>query len=69
MSRDAQPLLTLTGLSKAFPGLRALDGVDFGVHSGETAGDVAWLGFDGPGPGRAGRSARAVALPIWRNGT
>lgn len=33
------------------------------------AGDLAWLGFDGPGPGRAGRSARAVALPIWRNGT
>ena len=28
MSRDAQPLLTVTGLSKTLPGLRALDGVD-----------------------------------------
>ena len=69
MSRDAQPLLTVTGLSKTFPGLRALDGVDLAVRSGETAGDLAWLGFRRPGPGRAGRSARAFALLSRRNGT
>ena len=69
MSRDAQPLLMVTGLSKTFPGLRALDGVDFAVHSGETADDLAWLEGRRPGPGRAGRSARACALPTWRNGT
>jgi hypothetical protein len=69
MSRDAQPLLMVTGLSKTFPGLRALDGVDFAVHSGETADDVAWLEGRRSGPGRAGRSARACALPTWRNGT
>ena len=62
MSRDAQPLLTLTGLSKAFPGLRGLDGVDFGVHSGETADDVAWLSMTGPGPGRG----RAVPPALSR---
>ena len=67
MSRDAQPLLTVTGLSKTFPGLRALDGVDLAVHSGETADDLAWL--EGRRPGRAGRSARAFALPTRRNGT
>jgi hypothetical protein len=69
MSRDAQPLLTVTGLSKTLPGLRALDGVDFAVHSGETAHDLAWLEGHRPGPGRAGRSGRAFALPTWRNGT
>ena len=69
MSRDAQPLLMVTGLSKTFPGLRALDGVDFAVHSGETADDLAWLEGRRPGPGRAGRSARAFALPSGRNGT
>ena len=69
MSRDAQPLLTVTGLSKTFPGLRALDGVDFAVHSGETADDLAWLEFRKPGPGRAGRSARAFVLLTRRNGT
>jgi hypothetical protein len=34
-----------------------------------TADDLAWLGFRRPGPGRAGRSARACALPSRRNGT
>ena len=33
-----------------------------------TADDVAWLEGRRPGPGRAGRSARACALPTWRNG-
>jgi hypothetical protein len=69
MSRDAQPLLTVTGLSKTLPGLRALDGVDFAVRPGETADDLVWLEGHQPGPGRAGRSARACALPTRRNGT
>ncbi|MCN9242627.1 sugar ABC transporter ATP-binding protein [Streptomyces sp. RY43-2] len=29
------PLLTMSGITKAFPGVRALDGVDLDVHSGE----------------------------------
>jgi hypothetical protein len=39
------------------------------VHPGQTADDVAWLVGRRPGPGRAGRSARACALPSRRNGT
>ena len=46
MSRDMQPLLTVTGLSKTFPGLRALDQVDFVVNSGEI---VALVGQNGSG--------------------
>ena len=46
MSRDMQPLLTVTGLSKTFPGLRALDKVDFAVNSGEI---VALVGQNGSG--------------------
>ena len=69
MSRDAQPLLTVTGLSKTLPGLRALDGVEFAVHSGKAADGLAWLEGHTPGSGRAGRSARAFALPSRRNGT
>ena len=41
-----QPLLTVTGLSKTFPGLRALDQVDFNVNSGEI---VALVGQNGSG--------------------
>jgi ABC-type sugar transport system ATPase subunit len=43
---EMQPLLTLTGLSKTFPGLRALDEVDFRVESGEI---VALVGQNGSG--------------------
>jgi ABC-type sugar transport system ATPase subunit len=39
-----QPLLTVTGPSKTFPGLRALEGVDFAVNSGEI---VALVGQNG----------------------
>src|ERR1700683_2021249 len=34
-ARDALPLLELTGVSKRFPGVLALDGVDFGLRRGE----------------------------------
>jgi ribose transport system ATP-binding protein len=40
------PLLTVAGLSKTFPGLRALDDVDFTVSSGEI---VALVGQNGSG--------------------
>jgi ABC-type sugar transport system ATPase subunit len=41
-----QPLLVIGGLSKTFPGLRALDDVAFSVHSGEI---VALVGQNGSG--------------------
>ena len=41
-----QRLLTVKGLSKTFPGLRALDDVDFSVESGEI---VALVGQNGSG--------------------
>jgi ABC-type sugar transport system ATPase subunit len=41
-----QRLLTVNGLSKTFPGLRALDSVDFSVDSGEI---VALVGQNGSG--------------------
>ena len=40
-----------------------------GLCSEQAAHDLAWLEGHKPGPGRAGRSARAFALPTWRNGT
>jgi simple sugar transport system ATP-binding protein len=33
--REAEPLLTLRGITKAFPGVRALDEVDFTLRAGE----------------------------------
>lgn len=46
MNQEAQRLLTVTGLSKTFPGLRALDQVDFAVSAGEI---VALVGQNGSG--------------------
>jgi ribose transport system ATP-binding protein len=46
MTPETQSLLTVTGLSKTFPGLRALDAVTFAVHSGEI---VALVGQNGSG--------------------
>ena len=52
-------------------GQRAVPGDPAGRAVGPivTAGDLAWLEGRRPGPGRAGRSARAFALPTRRNGT
>ncbi|MFZ0042908.1 MAG: ATP-binding cassette domain-containing protein, partial [Solirubrobacteraceae bacterium] len=41
-----QPLLRVRGLTKSFPGLRALDGVDLQVGAGEV---VAIVGANGSG--------------------
>jgi inositol transport system ATP-binding protein len=45
-SPPAQPLLRMTGISKSFPGVRALDSVDFEVGSAEIH---AFLGENGAG--------------------
>ncbi|QCO00088.1 sugar ABC transporter ATP-binding protein (plasmid) [Azospirillum argentinense] len=44
--RDSAPLLRLTAISKSFPGVRALDGVDLTVGAGEV---VALIGENGAG--------------------
>ena len=35
MPASAAPVLRVTGVTKSYPGVRALDGVDFDVHAGE----------------------------------
>jgi D-xylose transport system ATP-binding protein len=40
MSADGHPLLSLSGVSKRFGAVHALDGVDFDVHAGEVVGLV-----------------------------
>ncbi len=45
-SNQAKPLLEMTGISKDFSGVRALDGVDFDVRSGEVH---ALIGENGAG--------------------
>jgi len=44
--QNAQPVLTANGVRKAFPGVVALDDVDFTVHAGEV---VALIGENGAG--------------------
>src|SRR4051812_30972705 len=43
---DASPLLTMRGISKSFPGVKALDNVDFSVRAGEVH---ALMGENGAG--------------------
>ncbi len=45
-SYDETPLLSLNGLSKFFPGVKALDNVDFSLRRGEI---MALLGENGAG--------------------
>ena len=51
---DVAPILTVRGVSKTFPGVKALDNVDFDVRPGEGTGEFPMLietlkktGFDG----------------------
>ena len=48
MSNDSAPppLLEMKGISKSFPGVRALDNVDLTLHEGEV---LALLGENGAG--------------------
>src|SRR5438874_452411 len=56
------PLLELRGVSKSFPGVRAVEDVDFAVHGGEVAGLV--------GENGAGKSTlMKVIAGIYRTGS
>ena len=46
LASDGRPLLAIEGLSRSFPGVRALDGVDLGLYAGEIH---ALLGENGAG--------------------
>ena len=46
MEDETEPVLSLTGLSKSFPGVRALHDVTFGLKAGEV---TALIGENGAG--------------------
>ena len=56
----ATPLLELKGLSKSFPGVRALDGVDLTIHAGEVIG---LLGENGAGKSTLVKTLAGVYRP------
>jgi len=60
MTAAVQPALTTRGLTKSFPGVRAVDGVSFDVYPGEIFGLV---GPDGAGKTTTLRMLAGVMLP------
>jgi len=65
-----KPLLEVKGVSKAFPGVQALDNVDFEAYGGEV---VALLGENGAGKSTLMKILSGVYQPdsgeIWLNGS
>ncbi len=60
MTAAVQPALTIRGLTKTFPGIRAVDGVSFDVYPGEIFGLV---GPDGAGKTTTLRMLAGVMPP------
>ncbi|PJE97343.1 sugar ABC transporter ATP-binding protein [Streptomyces carminius] len=68
--RDPLPLLTMSGITKSFPGVRALDGVDLDVRAGEVH---CLLGQNGAGKSTLIKILAGVHQPdegeiTWRGG-
>ena len=58
---DDTPLLTLSGISKGFPGVKALDNVSFTIRKGEI---MALLGENGAGKSTLIKVLTGVASPL-----
>ena len=60
MDASVKPLLRLTGISKTFPGVRALEGIDFDLRAGEIH---ALMGENGAGKSTFVKILSGVYLP------
>src|SRR5260370_6929585 len=61
---EAAPLLTVSGLSVSYGRVRALDGIDLGVRTGEL---VALAGENGPGKTTLVRCTPGDVVPATRD--